>query len=469
MKKKPTFNLIISDGEGNTTDESHNSSKAMEVVEALKNQEYNFSLTPEQESQKKEENIRIANSLCNEILSLREDEYLPLFNQKIKADILKIILDNINGRAPENMTKLLLGENCALSLKNIVEDAFLKAKIGEVKYRDFIKVENKNIGVSQGAFVVKAKDNIADPSLKYKYKWIKKTSSNSTKNIGEEICEYVGTNIMNYLLEDNSPKVRLFKDQKNNVSLGVKFLNNFKTYDSCSRAEISDIEEKIENGSLKGLARFYLANMILGDYDNNPGNFGFITNDKGEISIARIDHGKIFSYKSIKKESDEAMMQTVFNMGAKFEDFIKERYNHDYNLNNIEQKIFRNPFFKNNNMFKGDRFNQELDDLIKEINVNFISKIIDRSIGNIKEAYGADIFLNTKVQETLSERLMIDKSTINEETFKTALLDNIDIIGQKIQQRTKEYLLIEDVIETPKSWSSSISAEKRNYKGNSRF
>lgn len=456
MRKKPNFKVIVSDNEGSTTDESYNSSDLIEVVEALENQEYNFSLTPEQERQKKEENLRIANSFCNEILSIREDEYLTFFDQKIKADILKIILDNINGRAPENITKLVLGENCGLGLKNIVEDAFLKAKLGEVKYRGFIKVENKNVGVTQGAFVVKAKDNIADPSLKYKYKWIKKTSSNSTKNIGEEICEYVGTNIMNYLLEDNSPKIRLLKDPKNNVSLGVKFLDNFKTYESCSRAEILDIEVKIENRELKGLARFYLANMILGDYDNNPGNFGFITNDKGEISIARIDHGKIFSYKSIKKESDEAMMQKAFNSELNFEDLIRERYSHDYNLENIEKKIFRDHFFKNNNMFAGSEFNKELDEVMKEINVDFISKIIDRSIKNIKEAYGADIFLDAKVQETLSERLMIDQSAINEETFKTALLDNIDIIGGKIQQRTQEVSM------NSKCWVQSIHSGKKN-------
>ncbi len=460
MRKKPSFKILIEEEEeGRTTDETVSTEGGFSIEAILGSLEYEFNLTPEQEKEKKAREFELGLLLCEEILRADEGQYEEVFKQKIKADILKLVLDNINGKAPEGMSPLVLGQNCGRSLKNIVEDAYLEAKIGEVKYRDFVKIENKTQGVSQGEFVVKAKASHDDFSLKHNYKWIRKTSSNSTKNIGEEICEYVGTNLMNYLLEDNSPKIRLLKDPHGNVSLGVKFLNNFKTFASCNREEINDIEAKIANRELKGLANFYLANMILGDYDNNPGNFGFIADERGEVSIARIDHGKIFSYKTIKKKSDSEMMDRAFAAGVGIEDFEKEKYNYDYDLNNVEAKVFANRFFRNKNMFEGRDFSLEISSIIEKIDIGFMIKIIDRSIQNVKEAYGENIFLDSKVKKTLAERMMLPESMINEESFKIAIIDNINQIGEKIQNKAKDNILSDRTKKPRTSWVESVQRD----------
>jgi hypothetical protein len=331
----------------------------------------------------------------------------------------------------------LVKENQDQDIIDIIENAYIEKKIGNIKYRKFKTSGDKQIGFSQGRLVNKIAEDFKEVQKnKFHYTWLEKKSSEERRNKAEEICEYVGTNLMNFFLKENSPKIRLLKNN-DDVSLVIKYLYNYQDFANINPKEINFLK-------LKGKAEFYVANFLLADVDNNKNNFG-IRKIGANQYLARIDHGKIFSYKAIQKDSDENQAQKIFNsddiLGA-----ADSRYNNEFNFDIVKKHVFGKDKIFNTQLNFSNNTDLEFHNQVLEITnkmpyyTSMLEKIIDKSINNLKSAYGEDIFLDEKVKENLSQRLNININECNEETFKNTILSNMTKLNNVLIMQSEQYI-----------------------------
>lgn len=337
---------------------------------------------------------------------------------------------------------------------NILENAYLNKKIGKLKNRPLkiIREKTEAEGSTLGNFVTKLneKDEIKS---KHHNIWIQKKQTIKGKNIGEEICEYIGSNLMNYIMGDNSPKVRLHKDEENNISIISKFIPNFTT---LSNQDTHKIKNALNH--VKERARFFAANILLADYDTNLGNIGIRIDDNGESNLARIDNGKALSYKIVRKTPDSKTFSDTPS---------------DIPANIIKNNIFRDPIFKKD-LFKGEDFGSELIEICDNLNINSIKKIINLSLNNIEKAYGKNIFSNPSVVEELKNRIEFDSQSISRQDLENAIINNIALLIPELKtiasneiRNDKENITLDciNITSSPeRTFVKKLKDERSNYK-----
>ncbi len=338
----------------------------------------------------------------------REEDYQKfvdfLNKAKLKKESIKIIFDRIT-EGLYNEAPLIINDK--KQVISVVSNKYIDVIVGKVKYRKFHKVGNKQYGTTDGSLVRKS-STVNETEVKHLNTWLNKKSRPEARNIGEEICEYIGTNFINYYMGENSPKMRLIVDEDGTVSLASKFIRNFKTFgelDNIFKQHIEK-EQRINPDYIKGQSEFYFANIILADYDNsNPHNYGFRINNNGELYLARIDLGKAFSYKRAGKKTDEEHFREFLER----EEFIKEKQKEEkeINLEAVKSNVFRSRHIKIERLFSSLNFNLNLYKLCQLENKKIAEKIIISCFNNIFQAYGYEVLNNTQVREELYLRMNI--------------------------------------------------------------
>ncbi len=349
--------------------------------------------------------------------------------EKQAQNLMRLILEEGNSENFKNFLKLSKPLAIEIILEKITEDSrysreireifensLIEKRIGKVKNRPVKLFSNKDEGVTEGRFVKKDLQNNELPSLKHSTTWLEKIGGISgRRNIGEEICEYIGTNLMNQLLDKNSPKIRLYKDNQGNVRLMSKFIQNFIPLESFDL-----INEKPFNGAL-GLTNFFAANILFADYDTNIQNAGIRRDNLGDSHAARIDNGKALSYKKVKRPKDYDS-----NIFAE----------HNSNIEPTEDIVIGNIFRAKvySGVFDNIDMANELLNLSNSLNINKLRKVIKLSLDNIEEAYGSDILSNPAILQELRERMEFPENiTINRQVLENAIIENIQFMNNIIR------------------------------------
>ena len=331
---------------------------------------------------------------------------------------------------------------------NILENAYLDQKIGKVKSRDLDFFARKDVGSTEGRFVRKSASG-SEQSLKHNITWLEKTGRIGGNDVGEKICEYIGTSLLNQMLGDNSPKIRLYKADDGSVKLMVKFIDEFESLDKIGPAQIQSTENK---------ANFFAANILLGDYDTNLGNAG-IRKDGEHVYLARIDNGKALSYKKIINHSDAEIHKSFLdNVDLKPLNFIE-----------MKDKVYRDPKYKNG-LFEGEEFCEELSQVCSSFNERRMSKVIDHCLSNVMEAFGEDIFKDENVKRELQARMDLPED-FSKSDFKAVIMNNMSFMNTELfkfsQSRTRHKnspANIENIdINIPAAIASTPRAEKQGY------
>ena len=344
------------------------------------------------------------------------------------------ILDKVNGHSgnPGLLTRYLLEshykpkayEGALTYIKEhrypsyyyqAIENAYLKTKIGEVKHRPIIYEGNKPDGVTDGILVKKFPKNSKDSNiLKHKNIWLKKNGGAGGGGLGEEACEYIGTNVTNLIMGKNSPKLRLYEDEDGSISLMSKFIPNFTTLRNI-RADIRN--EKLKKA--KGFANFFVANVITGDYDFHSGNVGIRKDENRNNYIARIDNGRAFSY-HIKRD---------FTLGTRSFVAIPQT------ATDIKNTMLGISNIYSPEMFQGIDFAGDLYQASANISTSRIRKVIRLSIDNLKAAYGEDFLSNEEIKNQFIQRLGIPVgTTLTKEYIEDRIIENTTRLKAELQE-----------------------------------
>jgi hypothetical protein len=321
-----------------------------------------------------------------------------LKDKKFKAEALEKALDAINPK---------------LEKYNILENAYLDQKIGKVKSRDLDFFAPKEVGSTEGRFVRKSASG--ERALKHNITWLEKIGRIDGDDVGEKICEYIGTSLLNQMLGDDSPKIRLYKADDGSVKLMVKFIDEFESLDKCSLAQINSTGNK---------ANFFAANILLGDYDTNLGNTG-IRKDGEHVYLARIDNGKALSYKKIINHSDAEIRKS----------FLDNADLKPLNFREMKDKVYRDPKYKAG-LFEGDEFNESLERVCSNFNQRRMSKVIDRCLSNVVEAFGEDVLKDRNVKRELQERMDLPED-FSKSDFKAAIMNNMSFMNDELLKFAK--------------------------------
>jgi hypothetical protein len=295
-------------------------------------------------------------------------------------------------------------------IKEQFNDLLLEKKVGTVKTRPLEKIGEKDTSITPGSFVHKIPKNATDTNtLKQSRTWVYKGDANDP---GEIVFEILGTNLFNYLMGDNSPKIRLHKDSKGNVLVMSKFIENFKT--------LADMDEDIEelSSKAKGFARFFAATALFSDYDFHKRNIGFRRNDNGELEWARIDNGRALSY----------FVDNSYRRRRLYE--LKEAQTAE----GMEDNMIKTGYPEE--LFEGFDFSCELSQAVNEIDEKKLRKIIKFSMRHLQEAYGENFLDNDKVKEEFRFRMHIDKSISLTPQF---VEDEIVAHVNRLQAELKEF------------------------------
>jgi hypothetical protein len=377
MKKKPKFKLELFE------------------EEYVPENEYIEEISPTtEEKTQKELLIRDQANLIREFLLVtRSPEEINAFlgREKYKSEAIGAVLQEVTPSP----------------LKDVLELAYLKRKIGGVKNRPLTVISTKNEGSTLGQFVRKTPSADGVQRLKHKVTWLKKNQDEGQKNIGEEVCEYIGNNLMNHLLGDNSPKVRLHKDpESGKVSIMSRFIPNFSTF---SKLGSRDVDAAFMNA--EGKTKFFFSNAVLCDYDTNLGNIGTRVDDEGVSHLVRIDNGKALSYNTARHRPD-----TV--------DTALDGHREEPVVNIVRDRVFRNQCFKKGG-FEGPEFAQELYAICENTDLNTLRNIIRLSLDNIEEAYGPGVLESEAVRHELGLRMNFPAGNVSRQTLEDAIIANV--------------------------------------------
>lgn len=298
-------------------------------------------------------------------------------------------------------------------IKEQFNDLLLEKKVGKVKTRPLEKIGDKDAGITPGVFVHKLPKNATDTnSLKQSRTWVYKGDVNDP---GEIVFEILGTNLFNYLMEDNSPKLRLHKDSKGNVLVMSKFIENFKTLDVMDQ----DVEEL--SGTAKGFARFFAATALFSDYDFHQRNVGFRQNDKAELEWARIDNSRALSYFVGNSYKRRKLYR------------LKEAQTADGMKNNMISTGYPK------GLFEGFDFAYELNQAVNEIDEKKLRKIIKFSMRNLQEAYGEKFLDNNNVKEAFHFRMHIDESIkLTPQLIEDEIMKHINRVQKELKELARD-------------------------------
>ncbi len=226
--------------------------------------------------------------------------------------------------------------------------------------------------------------------------------------IGEDVCEYIATNISHVFLdsEKKSPKVRLIKDKNGDVSIGSKFLKSFTDLAYST-------EKNQQHGYVTGFGECFAASFLLGDIDMNMENIGIIKENSRNF-FARIDFGKALSYNA--HMNDEGLLEYNDQIAslAEFQEEIQDTYQ-DY--------------------FHGVDFAGEVFVTIDKLETKRIEKTLKLIMRNLKEAYRDDFLTNPEIEGVLKRRMGFRAGEVlSEEKIKNKMISNMTILAVELNE-----------------------------------
>lgn len=307
--------------------------------------------------------------------------------------------------------KLLLDENNFSNqfAAHAVKQAYLYSKIGHLKNRDLKYVGDKIGGITSGAQVKKLRIEDDVNIKKHSNVWLQKTGA-SIAGIGEDVCEYIGTNIMNELMGSNSPKVRLHENENRNITILSKFIENFDILEGKRTLESRSLIQSSEN-----FAEFFVANALLGDYDIHAGNVGIKT-DNNKHYIARIDNGRALSYYAhVGVIENRIYFNKIIQDANEFKQIM------------LDRQIY------SEEMFQGIDFATNVNISLEKVDFDSINSIIEISILNLEDAYGSNFLDNLQISSQLKRRLGINKDQqLTDDLLKSSIIDNMRIMHDSL-------------------------------------
>lgn len=312
-----------------------------------------------------------------------------------KADAFKLVLDN-NSFPPATQESLT--------------NAYLDRKIGYIKQRTLDPAGQKPDGQTIGGQVRKSRKPNDTNVKKHKNIWLQKTGA-LNPGLVEDVCEYIGTNLINHMLDENSPKLRLHQDSDGEITLLSKYIDNFETF----RNEPTDKVRKLIHNS-ENFAIFFAANALIYDYDIHPGNVGIRISDR--YYLARIDNGCALSYHIDRNFRQRSKVTTTTPGSAE-----------DFKQTMLSLDIY------SPEMFEGIEFATKLSQSINNINLREMREIIDISIYNLKKAYGEDFLNDPSIAQNLKKRLGIDPNTnLDKELLTNIIISNMTRIKEELNE-----------------------------------
>jgi hypothetical protein len=289
-----------------------------------------------------------------------------------------------------------------------IKKAYIDSKIGYVKEREFDPAGAKPDGITSGGQVRKTQNYNDHNVKKHKNIWLQKTGV-MTQGLIEDVCEYIGTNLINHMMDKTSPKLRLHRDEYGDITLLSKYLEDFETLRDKDPRTARELIRRSEN-----FANFFAANILIGDYDIHPGNVGIITQDRHYI--ARIDNGCALSY----------------NMERNFGGRIKKTLPGLQSVEGFKQTMLSLPIYSQE-MFEGIEFTTDLQQAINDINPEDMRQIVDLSIHNLKDAYGEHFLNDYKIAKDLKERMGISPP-ITEEAITNTIIGNMVQLKKELNE-----------------------------------
>ena len=323
-----------------------------------------------------------------------------LLDLSYKYDAFKISLDSIESALEYRDFRRI-----------VLENVYLEKKIGVIKERPFEYYGDKEGGVNPGELVTKVKQSNDDVNIKkHKNIWLKKEAT-----IGESVCEYIGSNLINHFMQDNSPKVRLsLEEDESEVFILSKYIHNFSALSSFPKEDRAEVISRA-----KGFTSFFAYNVLIGDYDVNSGNIGIRRDDDLKDYIAKVDNGESLSYNVNRPIPGQSRLSEDIS--------LKSAQNYK------TQMLASMPLLYKDTMFSGLDFAGELYSFTHDLNLRMIEKIIELSLDNLQYVYGEDVLQNPEVEGELEVRMRLSPP-INAEILKNKIIENIVRLKDNLQE-----------------------------------
>ncbi len=361
---------------------------------------------------------------------------------KIKPDAMEMAINYIK----ENNI------NISKASLEVIDDIYLSRTIIPPKARPVTLKGSKISGGTTGRLVTKIANKITDfdesKLLKLQHTWMEKVGGNDAGGKGEEVCEYIGTNLVNQVMGKNSPKFRLYKDANGNIKLMSKFIPKFKT--------IYDREDDgllpVDTTKAKGFASFFAANILAGDYDVHGGNVGFTTDENGNHHWARIDNGRALSYNTERDFTKGIYGYTNLPTPQTAEGFKKTMLS--VNMPNAT--------YYPETLFEGINFACELNTEAEKVDINKFRKVIKLSIDNLKIAYGNNFLDIPEINTELKERMGFAASDrLTEKLIEDKVIENITNLKAELKEIAQSEFMAK-LFEVATS-SNAIKVENQQY------
>lgn len=306
--------------------------------------------------------------------------------------------------------------------------------IGGVKTRELVIAGEKTAGTSEGRLVQKALLEEEVATAKHENTWMQKNGplirlekgAAKTINRAEEICEYIGANLMYEIYAqmgriECSPKIRLHKNTENNVTLLSRFIPNFSTIRELRARGKYDTAEKHK---AKGFALFFIANLLVGDYDLYGANVGF-RKVNGKKYWARVDLGRSLSYYAGRSEDRYGQI------GFTSEPYSVTGFSFLMYSNNRGKALYEPTDFYS------FEFGCELLRIENALDTSHFEFILKQTFRNIREAYG-DGWLQEKSVVKVFSRGMRLSGELTEEVVIDRILSNINNLREGLQKKGRE-------------------------------
>ena len=338
-------------------------------------------------------------------------------NQNDPDKLYKDISQNLKEYKPDAL-ELALNEMQQDKKGSFYEEATIAVKklwhtkmIGGVKLnRSMLAAGNKPGGITEGGLFTKESKSLTDKNLLKQSKVIllKKGS-----NQGEEVCEYLATNLANSMMGSQlSPKFRLHKDEQGEIKAASTFIKGFETLSSIEKDS-----KKMEQA--EGFARYFAVNAMLSDPDYHDQNAGITTLKNGKSYLTRIDHGKAFVF-------------IGGDIGNKVEDLKKKMINdiyHNGKYTEFYEKRLYSPNFAN-----------ELKEAANDINEGVFRHVIQSSMKNLREAYGEDFLEKDGIAQEIKNRFGLDKEVkLNEKLVEDIIVNKSLSIKKQLEEMAARY------------------------------
>ncbi len=478
----------------------------------------------------------IAEQAAKIIELIREDLPPKEFDTQLAA------IPKLNHQALFSALKILRSDKLNYPNIDILNRVSIESRIGDVKERPVVKLEKNTQGMSESLVVKKGLHQSEEKSAKHDNKWQKKLGTpvdiedqDLFDGKGENVCEYLGTNLANLTLpmDELSPKLRLLREGEEVFPIS-KYLPNFKTVQDLKLDAMRDKKPKNREFNLKdkeitGFGNMFATSFLTGDTDPNAGNIGLVNGKK----MARIDFGKALSFNarlnpklteiddnasefsdtegdinssldgtdeeymsfddgpildfstkksvidddnsSVSSDEDDERSSTSSDDSDERSSVSSEDDIADYIYDQGEQTAegykqdlltieSNGTYLYDKSMFESLDFAGEVAETAAKVNQADIEIVLNKTMSNLKEAYGDDFLSDPEISNCLKKRMDLPTDAeLTEEIVKTKIITSM--MGAKEQLHNLAVKEISAIFPTHPEEALSAYAQAREDKG----